>query len=80
MKLLSASLKFIGRTLNDAKLARDLGKAKATAYSQTYKAMVQARRKGKYINGRKSYRENYRYNVRVATSKHSNRDKFISDL
>jgi len=80
MKLLSASLKLIGRTLNDVKLARNLEKAKATAYSQTHKDMVQARRKGKYINGKEKYRQHYRNNVRIATSKHSNYDKFISDL
>lgn len=80
MKLFSAGLKFIGRTLNDAKLTRDLNKAKDKSFNQTKKDIAEARKKGKYINGRKRYRENYRNNVRAANSRHNNRDKFISDL
>lgn len=80
MSLLFAGIKLFARECNDIKLQHDLNKAKEISYKQTGKVMHSASKKGKYINGTEIYRKNLKKNIRTAKSRHSNRDKFISDL
>ena len=80
MSLLFAWLKLFARNCNDFQLQHDLNKAKEKSYEQTGKAMKRARKNGKYINGTEIYQKNLKKNIHTAMSRHSNRDKFISDL
>lgn len=80
MSLLFAGFKFLVRSCNDSLLHRDLDNAHEKSYKQTGKEIDHARKKGKYINGSEIYRKNLKKNIRTAKSRHSNRDKFISDL
>ena len=80
MSLLSAGIKLFARECNDIKLQHDLNKAKEISYKQTGKAMHRASKKGKYINGTEIYQKNLKENIFTAKTRHSNRDKFISDL
>lgn len=80
MSLLFAGFKFLVRSCNDSLLHRDLDNAHEKSYKQTGKVMHRASQKGKYINGSEIYRKNLKKNIRTAKSRHSNRDKFISDL
>lgn len=80
MKLISASLKYIARSINDQILLRDKKLAQKNSYHKTGVAIRQAKQKSHVINGAKTYRKYYEADIAKATAKYNNRDKFISDL
>ena len=80
MSLISAGLKYIGRSINDALYRHNLKNVKNKSYNDTKAEISTSRRKGYYINGAKTYRRNYNKNLAIAKARHENRDKFISDL
>ena len=80
MSLITAGLKYIGRSINDALYRRDLKTVKNKSFNDTKTEINASRRKGYYIDGAKAYRRNYDKNVAIAKAKHENRDKFISEL
>ena len=79
MSLISAGLKYIGRSINDALYRHDLKNVHNKSFNDT-KAKINASRRKGYINGAKTYRRNYDKNLAIAKAKYNNRDKFISDL
>lgn len=66
MNLISAGLKFIARSVNDAVFRRQVRTAKNASFRQTGKAIQQARKKGKFVNGFKLYRNNLAVNIEKA--------------
>ena len=80
MSLISAGLKYIGRSINDALYRHDLKNVHNKSFNDTKAKINTSRRKGYYINGAKTYRRNYDKNLAIAKAKYNNRDRFISDL
>ena len=58
MSLISAGLKYIGRSINDALYRHDLKNVHNKSFNDTKAKINTSRRKGYYINGAKTYRRN----------------------
>ena len=80
MKIFRAIGKYFLRTASDNKHNRDIQKAKNSAFAETGYAMNNARRHGKYINGKKVYRAKFSSKKRKLEQQKARRDKFIDDL
>ena len=80
MSLKSAILKFFARSANDKVTAHDVKTSQERAYKKTGKQIKQAKKEGRYIDGKKAYRVNYKSYKSAAIKRGRARAQFINDL
>ena len=80
MGLFSAIGKAIARYANDKHTERQRKKAPDTAYKKAGKKMSKARKKGTYINGSATYKQELRKENQRISKQHERTDDFINDL
>lgn len=79
MSLIKAIRNTLLRTGSNHLYNRDKKAAHKSAYSQTGKAIKNAKRKGRRINGSATYKKNHSAAMARANQRKSLRDQFISD-
>lgn len=80
MKIFEAIIKFAARKANDKLTSIDISKAQGKAYATTGKQMRRANKKGRYINGSKVYKVNFKKAKSKAIRNRRAREQFINDL
>lgn len=80
MSLKSAVFKFFARGANDKVTAHDVKTSQERAYKKTGKQIKQAKKEGRYIDGKKAYKTNYKRYQSTAIRRGRARAQFINDL
>lgn len=80
MKIFQAFFKFTARKANDKLTSLDIKHAQGKAYKTTGKQMRKANKEGKYLNGSKVYKVNYKKAKNKAIKNGRAREQFINDL